>query len=112
MAYKLQKLTAYCSGNYKYKIRVLACQLLPKSFIWFANFCVLTWQKGVGNCFRPLLTLYHFYRERGNTLFSLEETLTLDMNLASLHAIILPKLLSAVSRMTNPSLWYSTLHCF
>ena len=29
---------------------------------------------------------------------------TLDMNLASLHAMILPKLLSVVSRMTNPSL--------
>lgn len=37
-----------------------------------------------------LITLDPFHHGRGNVLFSLGETLTLDMGMSSLHAMLLP----------------------
>ena len=41
-----------------------------------------------------MTTLGHFHHGRGNVLFLLEYTLTLDTDLPSLHAILLPQLRS------------------
>lgn len=69
-----------------------------------------------------MTTVDHFYYGRGDIFFLLEETLTLDINLPSLHAMLLPKLSSINVQNALPTIkilivnrkedYNSTQQCF
>lgn len=55
-----------------------------------------------------LVTLGHFCHGKGSILFLLEQTLTLDIDLPSLHSVLQPKRPECLSHHCRNS----TLHCF